>query len=61
VDKLSQYRKHAEDCRALEKAAASEDERVALRNLAMHCDAIADLEATLRERRKARPATPRQA
>lgn len=59
MDKLSQYRKHAEDCRALEKAAASEEERAALRDLAMHWDAIADLVATLRERGARRPSGPR--
>jgi hypothetical protein len=55
MDKPSQFRKHAEDCRALEKAARSEEERALLRDLAGHWDAIADIHDRLgRTPRRAR-------
>jgi hypothetical protein len=47
--KAFQFRKHARDCRELEKAAQSPEERALLRDLALHWDAIADIHERLAE------------
>jgi hypothetical protein len=47
MDAVSLYRKHAQDCRELEKATQSEDERALLRELAGHWNAIADIHERL--------------
>jgi len=54
MDKVSRYRKHAQDCRELERSGRSEEERALLRDLARHWDAIADIHERLKAPKKVR-------
>jgi len=47
MNRVSLYRKHAEECRELERNAQSPEERALLRELAGHWDAIADIHELL--------------
>lgn len=48
MDRLSQYRKHARDCREAAEHTRDEAEREALHELATHWDAIVDIHERLR-------------
>jgi hypothetical protein len=54
MDKVSRYRKHAQDCRELERSARSEDERVLFSDLASHWEAIADIHQRLKAPKRVR-------
>ena len=54
MDKLSQIRKHAQDCRDRAARTQVADERELLQELARHWDAIADIRERLEPARKRR-------
>jgi hypothetical protein len=54
MEKVSRYRKHAQDCRERERSAGSEEERALFRDLAAHWEAIADIHQRLKAPRRVR-------